>query len=159
MKAWAALVASCALTGCEGPSPPPAQPLAFDHQVHAGQNQIGCTMCHAWAEHAPVAGVPSMARCVGCHKFVDKDKPSIKPILEAAEQGRPIEWARVHRLPDHVYFNHERHVAGAQLRCQECHGAVETMHVVRQVAPLTMGWCVECHLARRGPLDCLVCHK
>ena len=159
MNRWAALVAICALAGCEGPSPPPAQPIAFDHELHAGKNQIGCTMCHAWAEHAPIAGVPSMNRCVGCHKFVDKDKADIKPILEAAEQGHAIEWSRVHRLPDHVFFNHEAHVARAQLRCQECHGEVEKMHVVRQVAPLTMGWCVECHDKRGAPLDCLVCHK
>jgi cytochrome c7-like protein len=116
-------------------------------------------MCHAWAEHAPIAGVPSMNRCVGCHKFVDRDKDDIKTILEAAEQGHAIEWSRVHRLPDHVFFNHEAHVARAQLRCQECHGEVEKMHVVRQVAPLTMGWCVECHEQRGAPLDCLVCHK
>jgi hypothetical protein len=144
--------------GCEAPPPPPAQPIPFDHSVHAGKNQIGCTLCHAFAEHAPSAGVPSMARCVGCHKFVDKEKPDVQAILKANEEGRVIEWNRVHRLPDHVYFTHERHVA-AGVGCQECHGAVETMAVVRQVAPLTMGWCVDCHVARGAPLDCLVCHK
>jgi Cytochrome c7 and related cytochrome c len=159
MRRWAALVASCALAACEDLPPPPAQPIAFNHKLHAGQNHIGCTMCHAWAEHAPVAGVPSMARCIGCHRFVDKDKPDIVALQKIVDEGRVVEWTRVHRLPDHVYFAHEPHVGRARLACQECHGAVEKMDVVRQVAPLTMGWCVECHLRRGAPLDCLGCHK
>jgi hypothetical protein len=153
-----ALAVLAVVSACDAPPPAPAQSVPFDHRLHAGQNQIGCTLCHAWAEHAAVAGVPSMARCVGCHKFVDKPKPDVQAILKQYEDGQAIEWTRVHRLPDHVYFTHERHVT-AGVRCQECHGAVETMQVVRQVASLTMGWCVECHQQRGAPLDCLVCHK
>ena len=149
----------------------PAQPIRFSHKVHATDASIGCTSCHTYAERGPVAGIPSMARCLGCHKFVkedpanpalDKELKALGPLLRG---GKPIEWVRVHRLPDHVFFTHERHVR-AGLRCQECHGPVEQMEVVRQVASLTMGWCLECHhrkqreqAGRARLTDCVTCHK
>jgi len=155
----AALVAAATLGACgEAPPPPPTQPVAFSHKVHAGVNQIGCTLCHAYATHGPVAGVPSAQRCAGCHKFVDKDKPEIVKVNKAFEDGKPLVWNRVYRVPDHVYFTHERHIAKG-LRCQQCHGDVETMDVLRRETPLTMGWCVECHIANKASLDCLTCHK
>ena len=143
--------------GHQPPQAPP-QPVAFSHKLHAGTNEIGCGLCHAYAARSPIAGVPSFARCNGCHKFVDKDKPTIQLINKAFEEGRPLIWNRVYRVPDHVYFTHERHVA-AGLRCQECHGPVEQMEIIHQVAPLTMGWCLECHHSRNAPIDCLTCHK
>ena len=115
-------------------------------------------MCHAYAWHSPIAGVPSVSRCNGCHKFVAKEKPAIQQVNQAFEEGKPIEWNRVHRVPDHVFFNHERHLRGG-VKCQDCHGQVETMEVTRQVSPLTMGWCVDCHRAKGAPQDCLTCHK
>jgi hypothetical protein len=159
------------LTACARP-PEPAQPIKFSHKVHAGDAHIGCTSCHAYAERGPVAGIPSMARCQGCHKFVKEDKENpaitaeIKALLTVLEEGKVIEWRRVHRVPDHVYFTHERHVL-AGVRCQECHGEVEQMEVVRQVSPLTMGWCLECHKAKQAEhpagramlTDCWTCHK
>ncbi len=152
--------------------PPPVQPIRFSHRVHAGLNAIGCTACHGYVERGPVAGVPSMARCQGCHKFVkeDKEEPAltadIQVLLKHFDEDKPIEWVRVHRLPDHVYFNHERHVRSG-VQCAECHGAVETMDVVRQVSPLTMGWCLQCHrrkqaerpLERAHMTECITCHK
>ena len=158
MKPAAALALVATLSGCEAPPAPDRQPLPFSHRVHVEKSQIGCTMCHAYAEHSLVAGVPSMARCVGCHKFVSKDKPDVQALVKANDEGRAFEWVRVHRLPDHVYFTHERHVL-AGLACQECHGPVEHMDVVRRVMPLTMGWCVDCHVQRGASLDCLTCHK
>ena len=138
--------------------PAPAQPVSFSHKVHAGDNLIGCTSCHAYAERGPLAGIPSMSRCQGCHQFVGADKPAVRSILDAVERGERIEWVRVHRVPDHVYFTHERHIA-AGLTCGECHGPVETMESVRQVAPLTMGWCLDCHEKRQASTDCLTCHQ
>ncbi len=155
------------------PLPPaPVQPIRFSHRIHAGDFGIGCTSCHAYAEHAPVAGIPSMARCQGCHKFVKEDKEhpeitaEIKALLDKLSDEVPIEWVRVHRVPDHVYFTHQRHVR-AGVQCQECHGEVERMEVMRQVAPLTMGWCLDCHkrkqaerpLERARLTDCWTCHK
>jgi hypothetical protein len=135
-----------------------SQPVSFSHRIHAGVNRIGCPMCHAYAEHSRVAGIPSMARCVGCHKFVAKDKPDVQLVVTTYREGKVLEWKRVHRLPDHVFFTHERHLARG-LRCQECHGDVAAMDVLVQVSPLTMGWCVDCHRTRQAPTDCLTCHK
>ncbi|HET9553351.1 MAG TPA: cytochrome c3 family protein [Anaeromyxobacteraceae bacterium] len=164
---------ACGLCACQDPlPPPPAQPIAFSHRIHAGDAKIGCTSCHAYAARGPVAGVPSMGRCRGCHKFVKEDPKDprvtaeIKVVLDLLQRDQVVSWVRVHRLPDHVFFTHERHVA-AGLRCQECHGEVEKMEVVRQVAPLTMGWCLDCHRRKiaeaprgRGHLtDCWTCHK
>ena len=136
----------------------PVQPVPFSHRVHAGVNRIGCEMCHAYARHSPVAGIPSITRCFGCHKFIDRDKPVVQTVVKTYQEGKVLAWNRVYRLPDHVFFTHERHLA-AGLHCQQCHGEVETMDVVRQVAPLTMGWCVDCHRLRKAPTDCLTCHK
>ena len=138
--------------------PPPDQPVAFSHRLHAGDNEIGCTMCHAYAESSAVAGIPSVGRCQGCHRFVSKEKPEIQKVMKAFAEGKPIAWNRVHRLPDHVYFTHERHVR-AGLACQTCHGEVEKMDLARQVSPLTMGWCVDCHRERGADTGCVVCHK
>ncbi len=105
-----------------------------------------------------------MQRCQGCHRFVKQDPQSpqrtaeIKALLDRIEAGTPIAWVRVHRLPDHVFFTHERHVRKG-VRCQECHGEVQRMDEDRQVAPLTMGWCLACHHARHAPTDCWTCHK
>ena len=147
------------ILACGHATPPaPPQPVPFSHKVHAGVNQIGCGMCHCYASQSSIAGVPSVARCHGCHKFVDKDKPDIQFINKAFDDGKPIVWNRVYRVPDHVYFTHQRHVA-AGLLCQHCHGPVEQMDVIQREAPLTMGWCLECHHTRNADTDCLTCHK
>lgn len=176
MRSWsgatellAGLSAVALLSGAAAPGP--AQPIKFSHKIHAGDAKIGCTSCHAYAERAAVAGIPSMQRCQGCHKFVreDPEHPQIneelKPILKILKEGTAIEWVRVHRVPDHVFFTHERHVR-AGLKCQECHGEVQQMEVVRQVAPLTMGWCLQCHHqkqrekpGREKLTECVTCHK
>jgi hypothetical protein len=161
---------ACGLGACQEPLPPP-QPIAFSHRIHAGDAKIGCTACHAYAARGPVAGVPSMGRCRGCHKFVKEDPKDpkvtaeIKVVLDLLQRDQVVSWVRVHRLPDHVFFTHERHVA-AGLRCQACHGEVEEMEVVRQVAPLTMGWCLSCHHkkqrekpGRERLTECVTCHK
>lgn len=165
----AALVAPAFLTAAAPPGP--AQPIRFSHRVHAGDLKVGCTSCHAYAARGPVAGVPSMDRCRGCHKFVREDpaRPEVtaalKPLLVLLEEGTAVRWVRVTRLPDHVYFTHERHVL-AGVRCQECHGEVEGMEVVHRVAPLTMGWCLACHRAKQREkagrerlMECVTCHK
>ncbi len=139
-------------------SRPPAQPIPFSHRLHAGVNRIGCLMCHVYARHSPVAGIPALARCAGCPKFVDRDKPAVQQVLQAYQQEKVIEWARVYTLPDHVFFTHERHLA-AGLECQRCHGPVQQMDVLRRASPLLMGWCLDCHDTRKAPTDCLVCHK
>lgn len=134
------------------------QPVPFSHKIHAGDARIGCLMCHAYAEHSPTAGIPSMARCAGCHRFIDKNKPDIQRVMTAFRKGEPLLWNRIYGLQDFVFFTHARHVA-AGLACQTCHGAVETMDVLTQASPLTMGWCVDCHRARGVNTVCVLCHK
>jgi len=167
LAALPAAVAALALLGAA--PPPPEQPLRFSHKVHAGDAHIGCTSCHTYAERGPVAGVPSMARCQGCHKFVKEDKENpqldqeLKALRKVLDEGKPVQWARVHRVPDHVFFTHQRHVVTAKIECKDCHGEVEKMEVMHQVAPLTMGWCLECHQLHKNrtkaPTDCWACHK
>jgi hypothetical protein len=154
--------------------PAPAQPMRFSHRVHAGEQRMGCSACHAWADRAAVAGIPSVARCLGCHRFVkqDPERPrlaeDLKPLVAKLKERppTPIAWARVHRLPDHVFFSHAPHVRGG-VACRECHGDVERMDEVRQVSSLLMGWCLDCHRRRRADrpadvarlTDCVTCHR
>jgi mono/diheme cytochrome c family protein len=161
----------------------PRQPIFFSHLIHAGSFQISCQYCHADARRSEYAGLPSVERCMGCHKIVGAtDNPEIGKIHGYWGRGQSIPWVRVFKVPEYVYFPHKPHVR-AGLECQRCHGPVERMRVVgadtgRSLqndmlnliglkAPprsLTMGWCVDCHrkenAARklRAPLDCVSCH-
>ncbi len=136
----------------------PVQPIEFSHVVHAGAYRIDCQYCHADARRSPYAGLPSVQRCMGCHKITAaQGNPEVQKLHRAWNDKTPILWERIHKLPGFVYFSHKRHVQ-ADLACQTCHGPVERMQRVAQVAPLTMGWCVSCHAERKGPLDCVVCH-
>jgi hypothetical protein len=142
-------------------APPPAdgsQPIAFSHKVHAAANVVECQLCHSYARRGPVAGIPSVQRCVGCHRVVVPDKPEIVKLMGYAERREPIPWVRIHNLPDFVRFTHKRHVL-AGVTCQTCHGEVGQMDAAVQSAPLTMGWCLTCHEERQAPTDCLICHN
>ena len=134
-----------------------AAPVAFDHRVHVANNGLDCQLCHAYARRGPVAGLPPVARCAGCHRFVASEAPAVEELMARFEAGEPLAWTRVHHLPDYVRFTHKRHVR-AGVSCQTCHGDVGAMRTVEQVAPLTMGWCVGCHEQRRAPDDCLTRH-
>lgn len=123
----------------------PKQPIAFSHELHAGQHQIACTYCHTGAERGKSATIPSVNVCMNCHNQIKKDAPEIKKIWSAWENKKPIEWIRIHNLPDFAYFNHAQHYKVAGIECQKCHGPIQEMKVVAQHAPLTMGWCIDCH--------------
>ena len=161
---------------------PSVQPIAFPHSVHVQTYKIECQYCHADARRSEYAGLPSVDRCMGCHKIVAADKPEIKKLAEYAAKREPIPWTRVYKLPEFTHFPHKPHIR-AELACQTCHGPVETMTTVAANTgptltndllnlaglrpappPLTMGWCVDCHReqnatqGRRAPLDCVACH-
>ena len=142
------------------PDHTPEQPIAFSHALHAGDNQIPCQHCHVHAAHSPSAGVPSVNKCMNCHKAVATDRPEIQKVAQYWENAEPIPWVKVHDLPDFVYFPHKRHVQ-AGLACQECHGEVQAMTEVTRVSSLKMKWCVECHRERavENGTDCWTCHK
>ena len=127
----------------------PVQPIAYSHKVHAGDNRIPCLFCHTAAERGPVAGVPSGATCMNCHRVIGKDRPEVRRLAAAVASGRPIRWRRVHALPDHAVFDHSRHV-NTGVTCQQCHGPIETMDRVERANALTMGFCVNCHRAENG---------
>lgn len=122
----------------------PDQPINFSHKIHAGENEIQCLYCHFGAEKSRHAGIPPANVCLNCHQKIKTDSPEIKKITTAIKENKPIQWVKVHNLPDFVYFNHSQHVLGG-VSCQSCHGPVETMGRMRQAKPLTMGWCIDCH--------------
>lgn len=147
----------------------PEQPIAFSHKIHAGENGIDCNYCHSAARHSKTSGVPSANVCMNCHTYINSGTttgteeiskiydaigfdPETRTYIEDYEQ-KPIEWVRVHNLPDLAYYNHSQHVNVAGLECQTCHGPVEEMDVVEQYSPLTMGWCVDCHRETKVDMD------
>jgi len=128
----------------------PAQPIAFSHKLHAGDNKVPCLYCHYGARTSRHAGIPSSSVCMNCHGLLEKQTVEIEQFKEAAQLDRPlVSWVKIHNLPDFVYFNHSRHVLSG-VACQRCHGEVEKMQRVEQVMPLTMGWCLSCHREHAG---------
>jgi mono/diheme cytochrome c family protein len=148
----------------------PVQPIYYSHKVHAGVNQINCQYCHTGVYQGKQATIPSVNVCMNCHLAINEYKgekifdeageevdgtAEIKKLYKYAgfEEGKPwdpskakpIEWVRIHNLPDHVYFNHAQHVKAGQVACQTCHGEIQAMGEVKQFTDLSMGWCVNCH--------------
>jgi len=150
----------------------PTQPIFYSHKVHAGVNQINCLYCHGNAWESKTAAIPSVNVCMNCHKTIQKyggpelkDKNGnlvdgtreIQKLYEYAgfdpaqpdawdpSKAKPIEWVKIHNLPDHVYFNHSQHIRVGNVQCQTCHGEITGMDEVYQFSELSMGWCVNCH--------------
>ena len=148
----------------------PEQPIYYSHKVHAGVNQINCQYCHTGTYQGKQATLPSVNVCMNCHAAINEYKgealkrengdvvdgtAEIKKLYKYAgftegqpwdaSKAKPIEWVRIHNLPDHVYFNHAQHVKAGQIACQQCHGEIQKMGEVKQFADLSMGWCVNCH--------------
>ncbi len=123
----------------------PKQPISFSHKLHAGEYKIDCNYCHTGVNRGQSAHIPSANICMNCHGVIKKESPEIQKIYTSIENNQPIEWVRVHNLPDFAYFNHSQHVNVAGLECQTCHGEIEQMEVIQQRSSLTMGWCIDCH--------------
>jgi mono/diheme cytochrome c family protein len=129
----------------------PTQPIAFSHKLHAGENNINCAYCHTSVYKGKSANIPSPNICMNCHSQIKTESPEIKKIYRAIERKQPIQWVRVHNLPDLAYFNHSQHTQVGGIQCQTCHGPIQNMEVVYQYSALTMGWCINCH--RETPLN------
>ncbi len=148
----------------------PQQPIYYSHKVHAGINQINCQYCHIGVYQGKQATLPSVNVCMNCHMAINEYKgekmfteegvevdgtAEIQKLYKYAgfEQGKPwdatkakpVEWVRIHNLPDHVYFNHAQHVVAGKVECQTCHGEIQKMGEVKQASDLSMGWCINCH--------------
>lgn len=133
----------------------PKQPIAFSHKLHAGAYEINCKYCHTGAMKGKQANIPSPNICMNCHSQIKQESPEIQKIYAAigydvktasyTGKQKPIEWVRIHNLPDLAYFNHSQHVNVGGIECQTCHGPIEEMEVVKQYSLLTMGWCIDCH--------------
>ena len=150
----------------------PEQPIYYSHKVHAGANQISCLYCHGGANESKSANIPSVNVCMNCHMAISEYTGSagklyredgkevdgtaeIQKLYEHAgwdpaakkyvNEGKPVEWIKIHNLPDHVYFNHSQHVNAGKVQCQTCHGNVQEMDEVFQFSDLSMGWCINCH--------------
>lgn len=147
----------------------PVQPIHYSHRIHAGENGIDCKYCHSAARVSKHSNIPSLNVCMNCHKnisevaettatedyskaFYDGEIQKLydavgwdKSLQKYTGKTQPVKWVRIHNLPDHVYFNHSQHVTVAGVECQTCHGPVEEMEIMKQHAPLTMGWCINCH--------------
>ena len=147
----------------------PVQPIHYSHRIHAGDNAIDCKYCHSSARVSKHAGIPSLNVCMNCHKnisevaettateehskaFYDEQIAKLydavgwdKSTQNYTGKTKPVKWVRIHNLPDHVYFNHSQHVTVAGVECQTCHGPVQEYEFQKQFAPLTMGWCINCH--------------
>ncbi|HSC36552.1 MAG TPA: c-type cytochrome [Chitinophagaceae bacterium] len=148
----------------------PEQPIFYSHKVHAGTNQISCLYCHGGAFEGKHANIPSVNMCMNCHMTINEysgeklyredgtevnGTAEIQKIYAAsgwdpkakkyAEVKKPIEWTKIHNLPDHVFFSHAQHTRAGKVQCQTCHGPIQEMNEVKQFADLSMGWCINCH--------------
>ena len=122
----------------------PTQPVPFSHQLHAGELELDCRYCHAQVEVSAVASVPPTQVCMNCHQLVVRDSEKLAVIRDSMSSGQPVEWVRVHKVPEYAYFDHSVHI-GAGIGCSSCHGDIRSMEVVTQMKPLSMSWCLDCH--------------
>jgi hypothetical protein len=134
------------------------QPLRFSHEVHAGRLNVECLYCHRSAGQSSTAGIPSMQLCMGCHQNLTAETKDTAALVEHWKRKTPVSWVRLQRLPDFVYFTHERHLAHG-FQCTTCHGHVDHMPYTPRAATYEMGWCLSCHQERGASRDCWTCHK
>jgi Cytochrome c7 and related cytochrome c/Class III cytochrome C family len=139
------------------PPAPPAQPIAFDHRVHAQAAGLDCAFCHRTAATGANAGLPDVQLCMSCHATVGQGQPEIEKVRMAWNRQQTIDWQLVHRLPDHTRFTHDAHIQ-AGIACSVCHGDVANMQMVTQVRSLKMADCVACHQQNNAPTECDTCH-
>lgn len=163
----ALLLASTRPTASQQETPSPeetassGEPFTFNHEVMV-QEGIQCLYCHADARRSPSAGMPSMQKCMGCHKVIATDNPDVQTLTDYWDRQEPISWQRHIRLPRFVYFSHQVHVVAAGLNCERCHGDVGQMSEALPVAEINMGWCLDCHQKQPNHqelVDCVVCHQ
>jgi hypothetical protein len=147
----------------------PQQPVNFSHKLHAGDMSIDCQYCHIAVEKSRHATIPAVGICMNCHTVARKDRPEIVKLTQYYNEGKALEWKRIHKVPDFAYFNHSVHV-NRGIDCTHCHGDVKKMEVVGQMNSFTMAACINCHEnvhenlpelkeINKGPDNCFACHR
>lgn len=147
----------------------PDQPILFSHKLHAGDMKIDCQYCHIGVEKSRHAVVPAVATCMNCHTVARKDRPQIIMLTEYFNENKPLQWKRIHKVPDYAYFNHSVHV-NKGIDCVSCHGEIRQMEKVGQMQSFTMNSCISCHRnsherlpylenVKIGPDNCWACHR
>ena len=129
----------------------PAQPVAFQHTIHVQQLGLDCRYCHSYVEVSDHSNVPNTQTCMNCHTQIKATSPKLQPVRDSWASGRPVEWTRIHRLPDYAYFNHSAHV-NRGVSCVSCHGQINQMDTVWEEKSLGMAFCLECHRAPENNL-------
>lgn len=135
----------------------PAQPIPFSHKTHAGVG-AKCAQCHAIRDPGFAAGMPSEALCMSCHAAVKAESAAIQELAAAAAARKPVEWVRVYRVPDYVWFSHRAHATRGAIPCETCHGAVAERDVLAREKPTSMPSCMDCHARSKVSNDCAFCH-
>ena len=146
-----------------GPEParsapvPVEQPLPYSHKTHVALG-LQCRDCHEIADPGFAAGYPAEAKCMACHAAIKTDSPHIQQLAKYSEEGSPVPWNRIYRVPDYVWFSHASHVDDASVACETCHGPVAQRDALFQEKPTTMAACMDCHARNNAPNDCDLCH-
>ena len=136
----------------------PQQPIPFSHRVHTGVKEIQCEFCHPYVNRSSFPGIPPVEKCLYCHKYIIANHPEIKKEHRYFDSNTSTPWVKVNYLPEHVFFNHERHIK-KEILCEQCHGKVETLDRLKD-AEFKMGFCIACHKEKKANLDCwLACHN
>jgi hypothetical protein len=157
---WMLAAAARAQSSTPAAIPPkaaPAQPIPFNHKVHAAAG-LTCVGCHGIAAPGDLAGLPAATFCMGCHETVKKDSAAIQSLKTFANERRPVPWVRVYKLPGFVYFSHQVHYKKARIECAVCHGPVAERSIIAQEKCTAMVDCMKCHDQYKAPNGCELCH-
>ncbi len=156
------ILAALAFMASTSYASPVPQPIAFNHKIMVVTAGIDCVFCHSDVNRSPSAGIPSVEKCMGCHKTIATTSPEIVKVANYYNSGQPIPWQRVNILPRFVYFSHEAHIVAGKQNCENCHGDVANMTVDVPVVRMNMGWCLRCHTKQPNGeqlRDCVTCHQ
>ena len=136
----------------------PEQPIPFSHRLHAGHKAIECRFCHAYVDRSLHPGLPAVEKCLFCHTYIIANHPEIQKEHDYFNSATPTPWVKVFELPEHVLFNHERHIR-KEVACESCHGEVREMDRLKGER-FQMGFCIQCHREKKANLGCwLACHS
>lgn len=136
---------------------PLPQPIAFPHMVHVTGYGLDCRHCHSSADKSQYVNIPSVRKCMTCHRTIATDKPEVKALAQFWKEKKPVPWNKVIDVPNHVYFPHQKMV-NAMVPCLTCHPGMEHAWVAEQKREFGMGMCMDCHRKRKVSIDCWTCH-